>query len=607
MSRHPSFVLRLARRELRSGVRRIGLYMASIALGVAALVAVHAFRDDVSRAVRNRAEVLLGADARLSASRPLPDSVRTVLDSLAARGARVARLTTAPSMVLAPSSDAVRLLQVRGVQGGYPFHGAVRTDPPGLWGRHLERGEALVDPAVLIQLGVEAGDSLAVGSLRLRVAGTVEDLPTDLGLQSAVGPRVYVSEEEMIEAGLLGFGSLARYQTFLALPAREDRDVLADRYRSLFRATGIRYDTAEEEARDLTRAVEHLGRYLGLVGLGALLLGGMGVASAVHVFVEQKLTGVAVLRCLGARQWDVFRAYLLQAALLGAGGALLGILAGLGVQRVLPLVLADALPVEVRPGVAWVPALSGVAMGTGVAVLFALGPLLALKDVPPLRAFRRDVEKGVRRWDRWRVAVVAAVALGVLGLSVAEAPRAEEGVAFAAALAAVAGALLLAGWGLVRAARRWVPRRARYTTRQGVANLFRPGNQTVAVILALGFGVFVVTTILHVLLQLVHQELVLDLLVFDLFLPLTLLGRAHHLGVLLQLLLQGADLLAEGVHPVLIPFQVELRGLHQLLSLGALQQRALGVQHGDLELRGGAGRGQQQHGRQHEIQLPNHC
>ncbi|HZD05368.1 MAG TPA: ABC transporter permease, partial [Longimicrobiales bacterium] len=203
-----TFELRLARRELRSGIRRIGPYMTSIALGVGALAAVHAFRDDVARAVRDRAEVLLGADARLSADRPLPDSVSSVVDSLRAAGARTARVTTAASMVLAPRSGVVRLLQVRGVSGAYPFYGSVRTFPEGLWEGGPDPGEALVDPAVLTQLRVRVGDTLTVGRSRFRIAGTVEDLPTDLGFQSAVGPRVWVAGDAVREAGLLGFGSL---------------------------------------------------------------------------------------------------------------------------------------------------------------------------------------------------------------------------------------------------------------------------------------------------------------------------------------------------------------------------------------------------------------
>jgi putative ABC transport system permease protein len=472
--------------------------MVSVALGVAALVSVHGFRDDVARAVRDRADLLLGADARLRSNRAFPDSIEAIVDSVVTAGGREARVTTAASMVLAPESGRVRLLQVQGIRGGYPFHGSVETRPEGRWGSWDRQEEVLVDPAVLTQLEVDVGDSLAIGGDRFVIAATADGLPTDLGFQSALGSRVYMAERSLVSAGLLGFGSLARYEIFLALEDRDDRGELDDRYRELFRAAGVRYETAEEEARDLTRAVDHLGRYLGLVGLGALLLGGLGVASAVHVFVTDKLTGVAVLRCIGARQWPVFGSYLLQTAALAAGGAVVGAVAGIATQQALPRLLAEVLPIPVEPSVAWGPALAGVGIGLWVGVLFSLLPLYTIKDVPPLRALRRDTEPPGRRLDPVRVLLVGVLAASVVALSVLEAPDAEEGWAFAGALCVVTGCLWISGRAAIRATRRLLPRRAGYLLRQGTANLFRPQNQTVSIVLALGFGVFVIGTVLHV-------------------------------------------------------------------------------------------------------------
>ncbi len=156
----PGFALRLALRELRHGLRRVGVYMASITLGVAALVSIHSFRDDVARSVREEANVLMGADARLSDDAAYPADVAAVIDSLRDAGVGVARVTTASTMVLAPRSGQVRLLQVRALDEGYPFYGTLSTEPPDRWGAHLEPGQVLVDPAVLVQLGV-AGRGLA--------------------------------------------------------------------------------------------------------------------------------------------------------------------------------------------------------------------------------------------------------------------------------------------------------------------------------------------------------------------------------------------------------------------------------------------------------------
>jgi putative ABC transport system permease protein len=491
-------VLRLALREGQSALRRIGVFAGSIALGVGALVMIHGLRRDMSAALEDEAETLMGADVRLSASQAFSDEVFGFVRQLESEGVRSASVTTALSMVMAPTTGTVRLLQVKGVEGGYPFYGRIRTTPEGVWARLTDPGAAVVDPAVLAQLGIQRGDSLQIGEASFRVVGTVEAMPTDLGFRTAAGPRVHVSGEGLRGAGLLGFGSLARYEIFLEVPDGVERRELRSRFNDALGGSGVRFTTAQGQVEDLTDAVEWLGRYLGLVGLAALLLGAVGVASAVHVFVKEKLTTVAILRCLGARQSEVFSAYVVLTAGLGLLGSLAGAALGMLAQSAAPGLLASVLPVEVetRPslGVAGV----GVAIGLWVSVLFALTPLLTIRDVPPLLALRRDFEHERRRRDPARWVVSIGLLLTTLLLAVWEAPVPGQGLAFATGVAAVG--LLLWGTGhvLMFVTRRVIPARAPYPVRQGVANLFRPRNQTVAVTLALGFGAFVVGTLLQV-------------------------------------------------------------------------------------------------------------
>lgn len=496
----PGFALRLAFREGRHGFRRVGVYMASITLGVAALVSIHSFREDVARSVRQEAAALMGANARLDAGRAFPDSVERVLDSLSAAGVPVARVTQSSSMVLAPRSGDVRLLQLQGVEGGFPFYGEFTTEPAGRWipGEGLAEGGAVVDPAVLTQLRAAVGDTLVVGRLRVPVVATVVDLPTDVGLPTALAPRVFLPRATLDRAGLLGFGSLARFEAYLQLPEREDRAALRERYGDLFDATQVDYDLAEEQAQSLANGVRFLGRFLALVGLGALLLGGIGVASAIHVYVRERRPGVAVLRCIGADQWTVFLAYLIQAAALGLVGAGAGVVLGMAVQQLLPSLLADALPVRVTTRLSPASAAAGLGIGVWVAVIFALIPLLQLRDIPPLQALRSDVEGTGRPVDLPRALAFLALGLSVVALCVLESPEAGVGLAFAGGLATTVALLWGTGWSLTRLTRRFFPASASYPVRQGVSNLFRPQNQTVAVTLALGFGAFVVGTVLQV-------------------------------------------------------------------------------------------------------------
>jgi len=493
------FALRLAYRESRHGLRRVGVYMASISLGVAALVSIHSFRDDVARSVQEEADVLMGANARLQADQPLGPDVDAVLDSLQGAGVGVARVTTATSMILAPATGQVRLLQVRAIGEGYPYYGDVTTNPPGRWGAHLEPARVLVDPAVLIQLGVAVGDTLVVGRERLEIAGTVDDLPTDLAYQTAIGPRIHLSPETLERTELLTVGSLARYEAFLRMPDLAERNGFEEQYDSLLRAADVDLDLAEEQAQSLSNGVRFLGRFLSLVGLGALLLGGVGVASAIHVYIREKRASIAVLRCIGAGQTTAFVAYLAQAAMLGLAGAVVGVLFGLLAQELMPTLLAGALPVEVTTRFSLASVLAGLGIGVWVAVIFALIPLLDARDVPPLAALRRDFEgsRG-RRVDPLRIGAYGLLGASVLVLCAVEAPEASLGLGFAVALA-VAGSLV-AGTGalLMKVARRYFPARASYPVRQGVSNLFRPQNQTISVTLALGFGAFVIGTVVEV-------------------------------------------------------------------------------------------------------------
>lgn len=514
------FSLLLALREGRSGARRIGVYMGSITLGVAALVAIHSFRGDVERAVQSESRSILGADLRLGRSRPHSDSVRAVVDSAAAEGARVSEVTTLVSMVLAESTQTTRLLQVQGVEEGFPYYGSPTSNPPGAWQTLAQGGAALVDEAVLVQLGVRVGDTLTIGTRRLPIAASVSGLPTDLGFQSAIGPRVFVSRSDLASTGLLAFGSIARYRIFMAFPESGDASILKERYADLWEAGLVSTVTYQEQADELTEGVRILSRFLGLIGLAALLLGGIGVASAIHVYVKEKLTSVAVLRCLGAQQGTAFAAYLIQAATLGLAGSALGVVLGLGVQRLLPIVVTDLLPVEVIPAVDPQVVVIGLVLGLWVSTVFAVIPLLAVRNVPPLKALRHNLEPGGGRTAR-AVGLVILLA-SLLGISIWQAPTPVMGAAFAAALGGVLLLLRGAAALLILGARRLLPARLSYPVRQGVSNLFRPRNQTVTLTVALGFGVFVIATVLAVQRNL-ESELSLDaggtranLLLFDL-------------------------------------------------------------------------------------------
>ncbi|MGI9626364.1 MAG: ABC transporter permease, partial [Longimicrobiales bacterium] len=500
------FAVRMARREWRSTVRRLGVYMSSITVGVGALVALHSFRNDVVRSINDESRSLLGADARMSANRTIPDSALQVVDSLVALGATSSHVTSLISMALAEPSGLTRLVQLRGLEGGFPFYGEVTTEPPGLWGSLASASEpaALVDPAVLIQLDVRVGDTIKLGEGLFRIIGSVEGLPTDVGLQSSAGPRVFVDRGALEITGLLAFGSLARYNVYLKLPEEVDADEIETAYEALLRDTQVSFRTPAEQARSLTRSTDFMADYLGLVGLAALLLGGVGVGSAVNVYIRRKLTAVAVLRCLGATGRQVFSTYLLQAVWMGALGSAAGVALGLITQQYLPALIRDVFPVDVESSISMGAVGFGLLLGTWVAFVFALLPLLEVRKVSPLQALRIQTEQEGGA-DRGRILAIGMIAATVVFLTLLEAPSPVEGLFFAAGLGVIAAMLWAFAKMLTWATRRFFPRRASYTVRQGVANLFRPQNQTVAVTLALGFGVLVVSVIVQLQRNLVRE------------------------------------------------------------------------------------------------------
>ncbi len=490
------FVLRMAVREGRASGRRLLLLTAAISIGVGALVAIESFTDNLRTAVEGQSRALFGGDISVS-TRSAPDAAfKALVDSLTiAAGSDTANdrapVTNFDGMAYIPRTSGTRLVQVSGVGGGYPFYGQLHTQPAGAWGRLATERVTLVDPSFLTALGASIGDTMSLGESRFVIAGTVTSFPGDVGIRSAFGPRVFIPARYLGETRLLTFGSRVEHQWFLRTPATTNTRTLADSWRPRLRLKQAGIHTAAESEENLREFLDQLGRYLGLVALIALLLGGIGVGSAVQVFIRRKRDGIAVLRCLGATSGQVFGIYLLQAVVMGFAGSAVGVGLGLLLQFALPTVFAAFLPLDVTVRPSLPAMLTGLGVGIWVALVFALLPLLAVRAVPPLAVLRRDVDAGATpRADRWSWAARVMLALSVVALASLQVASLVQGLVFAAGIGTALLLLWAAAFGLTRALRSWFPHRLAYVYRQGLANLYRPANQTVAVVLALGFGAF---------------------------------------------------------------------------------------------------------------------
>jgi len=500
-------IARLAWRESRTARRRLLLYMSSISLGVAALVAIDSFASNVQTSIRENSRSILGGDVAFSSNAKFPEPLDKAIDSLAALGMPVARVVTFGSMALAPRSGGTRLVQVKGISDNWPLYGTVETQPAGVWPQLLQGSYCVVDPGLLISLDAKVGDTLNVGYAKFVILATVTSVPGDPGVAAAIGPRIYVPSRFLPETQLLGFGSRAAYDVMVKLPPSTVSAKWVAPLRPRFQKENIRVVTVTQREQSLTQDIGRLADFLGIVGLVALLLGGIGVASGVNAFVTRKIDTVAVLRCLGATSSQVLAIYVLQAAAMGFLGAAFGVVLGIAIQFLLPLAIKDFLPVDVRVTLDPRAIGMGLAIGVWVALVFALRPLLVVRRVSPLQALRRDAEALEKQ--RLRDVPSHLVNLGLLGsvllLAVQRADSFARGVMFAAGIGGSMLVLWISATTLSWLARRIVTARFPYVIRQGVANLYRPANQTRSVVLALGFGSFLVSTLYIVQANLLRQ------------------------------------------------------------------------------------------------------
>jgi putative ABC transport system permease protein len=466
--------------------------------GVAALVAINSFTDNLRTSVAEQAQEILGADLSLSAPGKMDtiSVVTALMDSLLRVAPEIASASSASftSMAYLDRTETARLVQVRTIDPGYPYYGDVVTEPTSAWDA-VQQGGAVVDPSLLATLDAAVGDTLLIGNGRFPIVGTVTNVPGQVGLQSAFGSRVFIATNQVATTGLLLFGARVEWEVHLKLPNSIDAQAVADRARAKLREARVRIRTVADDRDDLTQGLTRLGNYLGLVALAALLLGGLGTASAVHVLIRQRQDTIAMLRCLGATSRQVIAIHLLQALGLGLIGSTLGAILGVIIQQVLPFVLADFLPVNVRV----LPSAEAIALGIGLglwtAAMFALLPLLGIRAISPLATLRRESGAPTVRWDAWRGMALLALAVSVVLLAAIQVGSFRHGFWFAVAAGVALLVLWLSSMTVIWLARQLAPKRGGYLFRQGLANLHRPGNQTVSVVLSLGLGAFLLATL----------------------------------------------------------------------------------------------------------------
>nr|WP_066829939.1 ABC transporter permease [Rufibacter ruber] len=485
----------MAWRDSRRNRSRLFLFISSIILGIAALVAIFSFGHNLRRDIDQQAMSLIGADVTISSNRPVSPELQPLLDSL---GDLRSEERSFASMVFFPRSQGTRLVQVRALQGGYPYYGKLETTPAEA-GTSFQNGQqALVDKTVMLQFGAKVGDSLRVGNLSFEIAGILNKAPGQTGISATVAPAVYVPLRFLAQTGLDQKGSRINYRYYYKYNREVDLKALANKLEPRLEKELVNLETADSERENLGRSFEDLTSFLALVGFIALLLGSIGVASAIHVYMREKLPSIAILRCMGVSGRQAFLIYVIQILGIGLVGSVLGAALGTAVQLLLPQVLQDLLPVEVTVGVSWLAVGQGVLIGLVISLLFALLPLVSIRNISPLNTLRLSYENTSLLKDPLKWLVYALILLFIFGFTYLQTRQLKDSFYFT--LGVLVAFLVLVGiaWALMWLVRRFFPTSWSYLWRQGLSNLFRPNNQTLILIISIGLGTAFICTLYFV-------------------------------------------------------------------------------------------------------------
>jgi putative ABC transport system permease protein len=491
----PAWIWPLAWRDGRRGLFKLLLALSCVMVGVASMVAAMSFRENLAASTREQAKTLLGADLAIQSREPFSPEAEALIKSI---GGDQSREIAFSSMAYFPGSGASRLVQVRAVFGNFPYYGQLETEPAAASEQFQSGHRALVDQTLMLQFNIPVGATLRIGDQDFRIIGKLRKIPGESPAFSLISPRVYLPLNFLDRTQLLQKGSLARYRVLFKLDSRVDVDRLVQTIAPQLEQLRLRADTVKQRAAAISRAMENLSRYLGLSVFIAALLAGVGIASGVHVYIKEKTASVALLRCVGATPLETVGVYLIQILAIGVAGSCVGAALGVGLQTLLPLVLKDFLPVTATVSLAPKAVFTGIGVGLGTGMLFALLPLVSVRNVSPLLALRSSYEKTPAGRDPWLWLIACVVVCGIVLFAMTLTDRWIHAVWFTAGVVIAFTVIALVARGTSAMVKRFAAPFLPFAWRQGLANVHRPNNQTTALMLALGLGAFLLVTLYNV-------------------------------------------------------------------------------------------------------------
>jgi putative ABC transport system permease protein len=483
----------MALRELRASWKRLLFFFACIAIGVASIVALRSLTQNVRVAVTGQAKSLTAADVVISTNRPFTsDALATIERRLRELSVTDRTDSIQTDTMVRPGSGGramARMVELRGVESAFPYYGTVVLQSGRPYSHALLQNRGvLVRPELLAQLGLRVGDTLILGGGLYTIRDVILVEPGRRLGAFSFGPPMLMDRADLVQSGLLSSFSRGRYDVLLRV-ADGAVAPLVSRLRRDFRDSPVRVRSFRSTEDALGEDLVRTENYLSLVGLVIVVLGGIGVSSVIRVFVQQKLKAVAVLKCVGATNAQILAIYLAQVMALGLAGSAVGVGLASAVVSGAPS-LVGQLPagtVEIQYGLTGAAVLQGLGIGVLVSLLFSLVPLLQVRHVKPSLLLRET--SGARRRDWLGLGVMAIVVGALAGLAIWQAASIRVGLAVTGGFIGITIVLHLTGTLLVRAVRplarsRWFP------MRHAVLRVGRPGNQTRAILLAVGLGSF---------------------------------------------------------------------------------------------------------------------
>jgi putative ABC transport system permease protein len=489
------WLLLMAWRDSRRNRSRLFLFISSIILGIAALVAIYSFEYNLRNDIDSQAKSLLGADLIIETNKTIKEESLPMLQSL---GTERSEERTFASMIYFQKNAGTRLVNVRALSGDFPYYGDIETTPKTA-SRSFRLGkQALVDKTLMLQYDAKTGDSIKVGEVIFEIAGVLNKAPGQTGFTASVAPIVYIPLDYLEETGLSQKGSRITYNFYYKFPPETNVNKLAKRLEPQLEKAELDYETIESRKENTGRSFEDLTEFLALVGFIALLLGCIGVASAIHIYIREKINTIAVLRCLGASSRQAFLIYLIQIVGIGLIGSLIGTILGTLIQQFLPVVLKDFLPVEITVAISWMAVAQGLLLGLIISILFALLPLVSVRNISPLNTLRLSLEETSLFKDPVKWLVYLIIVLFIFGFTYLQMGSLKKTAFFTSGVLAGFIALAALAYAMMWLARRYFPSSWSYLWRQGFANLFRPNNQTLILVVSIGLGTAFICTLFFV-------------------------------------------------------------------------------------------------------------